>query len=119
MRSLHSAGNGETKNRLGGIDAVPASEWKAQPRAYVSTALYNPIRDLGCQLIDWPSQNRNSELRGAAHRVYVRYGIGGGNATKVIGVVDDWHEKVGRGEHRSIIVEGDRRRIVSRLMPYQ
>jgi hypothetical protein len=119
MRPLHSAGNGETKNRLGGIDAVPASERKAQLRADVSTALHNPIRDLGCQLIDWPSQNRNCELRGAAHRVDVRDGISGGDTTKVIGVVDDWHEKVGRGEYRSIIIEYDSRRIVSRLMAYQ
>ena len=46
-------------------------------------------------------------------------GIGGGNATKVIRIVDDRHEKIRRGEHRSILIEDDSRRIVSRLMPYQ
>ena len=119
MRSRHCAGDGKAKNRFGCIDAVPASKRETELRTNIPATLYYLIGDLGCQLIDWPPQNGNSQLRCAPHRVDVRYGVGGGDATKVIGVVDDRHEKVRRGEHRSIVVEYDCRSIVSGLVTYK
>ena len=118
MRSLHSAGDGEAKNGFGASMLCPPASGNPAARRRLDR-LVLPDCDLGCQLVDWPSQNGDSQLRGAPHRVDVRYGIGGGDATKVIGVVDDRHEKIRRGEHRSILIEDDCRRIVSRLMAYQ
>ena len=117
--ALHCAGDGEAENRLGGVDTVTASEWEPQLRSYIPASLHNPIRDFRCQFIDRPSQNGDRDLRGASHRINVRYGVCGRDAAKVIGVVHDGHEKIGRGEHCSIFVKNNRSGVVSRLMPYQ
>ena len=59
MRALHCAGNGETKNGLGSVDAVSASQRETELCTNIPTPLHNLISDLGRQLRDWPPQNRD------------------------------------------------------------
>lgn len=78
---------------------MPAAQGDAGIRTGLATAVDNLLRDLGAQFVDGPTKDRDGHERFAAHRVDIANGVGGGDATKLKGVIHDGHEKVGRRDN--------------------
>src|SRR3546814_1649777 len=66
-----------------------------------TTAANHLTSDFRSQYVDRPAENRNRHQRITAHRVDVADGIGGGDATEIKRIIDNRHEKIGGGDHRS------------------
>ncbi len=57
------------------------------------------------QLVDRHADQGQGHDRRAAHGVHVADGVGRRDAAEVVGIVDDGHEKVRRGDQRLLVVE--------------
>ena len=109
---MHQAQRHQAINRLHRINGVATSNWDTGSAANRGATFENAADGGGGQYIDRHAHQRQRQNGPPAHGVYIRYGVGGGNAAKVKRVVDDRHEEIGGGDQRLLFVELVHRRVI-------
>ena len=111
------ADDGKPVDRFRRVDRVPARNRNAGRGAHRRAAGKDRPDDVERHFIEGDAENRERHDRLAAHRVDVGDRIGGGDASKIMRVVDDRHEEVGGRNDAGLVVELPDRRIVAGLHP--
>ncbi len=99
LAAQHMAGDGQTKDRLRGINRVAASQRHASLGAHLAGTSQDFTGNCSGQQIDGPAQNGNGHHRRAAHGVDITDGVGSGDAAEIEWVVDNRHEEVGGADY--------------------
>src|ERR1700694_5143894 len=106
-------------DRFDRIDGVAAGNRDAGFRAHCLSAFENPANGLDWKFFDrHPDQCQRKERR-ATHCVYVGDGVGCSDRAEVVRVVDDRHEKIGRGDDCLTLVDLINRSVVCGLDTYE
>src|SRR5450830_985399 len=71
------------------------------------------------QLVERHADDRQSHDRVAAHGVDVRQRVGRGDATEVVGIIDDRRKKIGGRDQRLTVVQAIHGGVVARLRAHQ
>ncbi len=102
---MDQAHHDEPVDRLDRIDGVAAGD-RNPGRLADRFAAADDLADLlDRELVDGHRDQGQGHDRPAAHRIDVADGVGGGDAAKVVRVVDDGHEEIGGGDQRLLVVE--------------
>ncbi len=111
---VHQTGDGKAEDRFGRIDRMATSQRDACCVAHRATTGDDFAGDFRRQHVNRPTKDGDGHERVATHGIDVADGIGGGNATEIVGIVDDGHEEVGGRYHPAFLVDTVHRRIVTR-----
>ena len=103
----HDTGYREAEDGLGSVDAVATRQRDARFVAHLTATVDHLLGHFGGQGIDGPTENGDGDDGLAAHGVDVADGVGGGNAAKGKGIVDDGHEEVGGGNNALTVADID------------
>jgi hypothetical protein len=98
---------------------MPARNGDAGLAAHGGAAFEHAANHFGWQLGNGHAHQCQRHDGRAAHGVDVGQRIGGGNAAKVVRVVDDGGEKIGGGHQRLAVVEAVNRRVVAGFCAHQ
>src|SRR5690606_4959083 len=109
----------ESVDRLDRIDGVATRDRYAGGRAGRLSAVEDSADGVQRQAVDRHRHEGKREDRPAAHRIDVRYRIGGGDPPEVERIIDDRHEEVGRRHQRPGLVDLVDRGVVGGLDPDQ
>ena len=96
------------------VDGVPPDHHRAGLADLLGAAAHDLAHDLGAEGTREREQVHRGE-RTAAHRVDVGQRVGGGDATEVVGVVDDGREEVDGKQRCRLVVEAVDGSVVARL----
>ena len=80
--------------------------------AHLTAAVDHLLGHFGGQGIDGPAEDGDGDDGLAAHGVDIADGVGGGDAAKGEGVIDDGHEEVGGGDNALTVADIDHGRVI-------
>src|SRR5439155_11335419 len=117
LGGVGDAGDGHAVLGFGVVDAVAAGEVAAGLAGHVEAAAQDLGGQVQGQYVTGPGEQVDRDDGGGAHRVHVGEGVGGGDATPVVGAVDHRCEEVGRGHHRRTARQAHHRGVVTAVEP--
>src|SRR6056300_341380 len=98
---------------------MAAGEWNSYLGTDSASSSDDKSCDLRGQFINRPAENGNRHEGASTHGIDVADGVGGGNAAKIEGVIDDGHEKVGGAQYGSTVAHIKRSGIVATAVTHE
>ena len=108
----HDTGYREAEDGLGGIDAVATGQRNPRFVAHLTAAVDHLLGHFRRQGVDGPAEDGDGDDGFATHGVDVADGVGGGDAAKGKGIIDDGHEEVGGGDDTLTVADIDHGRVI-------
>ena len=119
MGGIDQTNRHQAVNRLDRIDGV-ATGHRNPCRPTDRSAAFKHFADgVQWQHINRHANQRQRKERRAAHGVNVGNGVGRGDPAKIVGIIDDGHEEIGRRDNRLLRVDLIHRGVVAGFRSHQ
>ena len=115
LPGIHDTNGHQPVNGFDRVDRMPARQRDARSAADAGPTFQNGRNGAVRQHIDRHANNGQRHQRRGPHGVNIRQRIGGGDAAKVVRVIDDGHEKIGRRHNRLVLIDAIDGSIVGRF----
>ncbi|MNZ54706.1 hypothetical protein D3C78_726170 [compost metagenome] len=97
------AGDGQTKNRLRGVDGMATRQRDPRLLTGKAPALNHFASNFRRKGVNRPAQDGDRHDRFTAHRKNIADRIGGRDAPKIKRVIDDRHKEIGRADNAGAV----------------
>ena len=116
---MHQTHHRQAVNGFDRVDGMPASDWDACACAGILAAAQDGADGGQRQGVDGHAHQSQCHDGSPPHGVDVGDGVGGGDVAEVMRVVDDGHEKIGRGNQGLLVIQPIHRGVVRGFNAHQ